>query len=91
MTTTPPSDLPNYAPQTNSSVMPGNSLTYVISARFTNEGSAANISDATSDYAKTYPQQFSWTDRRIIGSAYVASNGTQGNGNTNGPSGCGLS
>ncbi len=89
MTTTAPSDLASYLPQNNSNLMPGNSLTYTVSVRFTNEGTAANISDATSNYTQVYPSQFSWTDRRIIGSAYLASNASSGNGNANIPSGCG--
>ncbi len=91
MTTTSPSDLASYFPHNNSNLMPGTSLTYTVSVRFTNEGVAADISDAAANYRKVYPATFHWSDRRVIGTAYLASNSSSGNGNANSASGCGTS
>ena len=73
MTTTPPSGLATFLPQVNAPLQPGSSLTYTVSLRFTAEGTAANVADAYVSFAETYPSQMTWADKRIIGTAYLAS------------------
>ena len=73
MTTTAPSGLATFLPQVNAPVQPGSSLSYTVSLRFTPEGTAANVADANTSFAQTYPSQMNWADKRIIGTAYLAS------------------
>ena len=73
MTTTAPDGLATFLPRTDLPLQPGNSLSYTVSLRFTPEGTAANVSDAYASFAATYPNQMTWSDRRIIGTAYLAS------------------
>lgn len=73
MAATAPDGLPSFLPKSDQPVLPGNSLTYIVSLRFTPEGTAANASDAYASFAATYPSQMTWTDKRIIGTAYLAS------------------
>ena len=73
MTTTAPSGLATFYPQVNAPVQPGSSLTYTVALRFTNESTAADAADAYASFAATYPSQMTWTDKRIIGTAYLAS------------------
>lgn len=78
MTTTAPSGLATFYPQLSAPVKPGSSLTYTVSLRFTNEGTAANAQDAYTSFADTYPSRMTWTDKRILGTAYLASSPTGG-------------
>ncbi len=73
MTTTAPDGLATFLPRNDLPVQPGSSLTYTVSLRFTPEGTAANASDAYASFAATYPNQMTWSDKRIIGTAYLAS------------------
>ncbi|MGI4830960.1 MAG: hypothetical protein ACRYFU_22640, partial [Janthinobacterium lividum] len=73
MTGTPPDGLATFLPRNDLPLQPGNSLSYTVSLRFTNEGTAANATDAYSSFASAYPSQVTWTDKRIIGTAYLAS------------------
>ena len=73
MTGTAPDGLATFLPHNDLPLQPGNSLSYTVSLRFTNEGTAANATDAYSSFAATYPSQMTWTDKRIIGTAYLAS------------------
>ena len=73
MTTTPPDGLATFLPHNDLPLQPGASLSYTISLRFTPEGTAADASDANASFAATYPSQMTWTDKRIIGTAYLAS------------------
>jgi hypothetical protein len=73
MTTTLPDSLAAFVPVVNQPLQPGASLTYTISLRFTPEGTAATESDAWASFAAVYPFQLSWTDKRVIGTAYLAS------------------
>ncbi len=86
MTTTAPSGMATFLPQVNAPVQPGTSLTYTVSLRFTPEGTAANVADAQASFAQTYPSQMTWTDKRIIGTAYLASS-PAGNGDVTQPGG----
>ena len=73
MTSTSPDGLATFLPHNDLPLAPGETLTYTLSLRFTPEGTAANVSDATTSFAQTYPSQMTWVDKRIIGSAYLAS------------------
>jgi hypothetical protein len=79
MTTSAPDGLPTFLPSVNQPVSPGSTFSYTVSLRFTPEGTAANASDAYASFAATYPSQMNWTDRRIIGTAYLASSPTGSN------------
>ncbi len=72
MTGTAPDGLATYLPHKDAPVQPGTSLSYTVSLRFTPEGTAANAADAYASFAATYPSQMTWTDKRIIGTAYLA-------------------
>ncbi len=85
MTTTAPDGLATFLPHNDVGVQPGQSFTYTVSLRFTPEGTAANASDAYASFAATYPSQMTWTDRRILGTAYLAS--SPSNSNINQPGG----
>ena len=78
MTGTAPDGLPLYLPHNDASVQPGNSFSYTISLRFTPEGTPANAADAYASFAATYPSQMTWTDKRILSTAYLASSPTGG-------------
>ena len=79
MTSTAPDGLATFLPRNDLPVQPGSSLTYTVSLRFTPEGTAADASDAYSSFAATYPSQMTWTDKRIIGTAYLSSSSTNSN------------
>ena len=73
MSTTAPDGLATFLPSNNVPVQPGSSFTYTVSLRFTPEGTPASAADAYASFAATYPSQMTWTDKRIIGTAYLAS------------------
>ena len=73
MTSTAPDGLATFLSSNNVPVQPGSSFTYTVSLRFTPEGSSASAADAYASFAATYPSQMTWTDKRIIGTAYLAS------------------
>jgi hypothetical protein len=73
MTTTAPDGLATFLPSYDQPVQPGSSLAYTVSLRFTPEGTPADASDAYASFAAKYPSQMTWTDKRIIGTAYLAS------------------
>ena len=73
MTSTAPDSLASFLPHNDLPVQPGNSLTYTVSLRFTPEGTPANAADAYASFAATYPSQMTWTDKRIMGTAYLGS------------------
>ena len=73
MTSTSPDGLATFLPHNDLPLAPGNTLTYTLSLRFTPEGTAANVSDATASFAQTYPSQVTWADKRILGTAFLAS------------------
>lgn len=85
MAGTAPDGLASFLPKNDLPLQPGTSLTYTVSLRFTPEGTAADTSDAYASYAATYPSQMTWTDKRIIGTAYLAS--SPSNSNINQPGG----
>ncbi len=67
-------------------LQPGSSLTFTVSLRFTPSGVPAAAADAYSSFAATYPSQMTWTDRRILGTAYLASS-PAGGGDSSQPGG----
>jgi hypothetical protein len=73
LTTTAPDGLPAFLPGNNLPLNPGTTLTYIVSLRFTPEGTPASAADAYASFAQTYPSQMTWTDHRAIGTAYLAS------------------
>ena len=73
MTGTAPDGLATFLPHNDAPVQPGGTLSYTVSLRFTPEGTAASASDAYASFAATYPSQMTWTDKRILGTAYLAS------------------
>ena len=73
MTTTYPDGIATFLPHNDRAVQPGSTLSYTVSLRFTPEGTAADASDAYASFAATYPSQMTWGDKRIIGTAYLAS------------------
>ena len=73
MTSTAPSGLATFLPSNNVPVQQGSSFSYTTSLRFTPEGTAADASDAYASFAATYPNQLTWADKRVIGTAYLAS------------------
>ncbi len=73
MSTTTPDGLANFLPRNDQPVQPGASLTYTVSLRFTPEGSSADASDAYASFASKYPSQMTWSDKRIIGTAWLSS------------------
>ncbi len=73
MTGTAPDGLAAFLPHNDAPVQPGSAFSYTVSLRFTPEGTAANAADAYASFAATYPSQMTWTDKRILGTAYLAS------------------
>lgn len=73
MTGTAPDGLASFLPSVNAPVQPGASFSYTVSLRFTDEGTPADVADALTSFAKTYPSQMTWSDKRILGTAYLAS------------------
>ncbi len=73
MSATYPDELATFLPHNDRPVQPGQSFTYTVSLRWTAEGTPADASDAYRSFAAKYPSQMTWTDNRIIGTAYLAS------------------
>ena len=73
MTSTAPDSLATFLPHNDYPVQPGSSFSYTVSLRFTPEGASASAADAYASFAARYPSQMTWTDKRIIGTAYLTS------------------
>ncbi len=86
MTSTAPDGLATFLPHIDRPVLPGTSFTYTVSLRFTPEGAAPEAADAYASFAATYPSQMTWSDKRILGTAYLASSPV-GNGDITQPGG----
>jgi hypothetical protein len=71
-----------FFPVFNRPVQPGQSDSFSVQLRFGSSGVPATTvgSDVYAAWAKQYPSELNWPDRRIIGSAYLASS-PQGNVN----------
>ena len=86
ISSTTPDGLATFQPQNDRSVQPGQTDSFTVSLRFAPSGTSksALASDAYSSWAQTWPSQLSWTDRRPIGTAYLASSPSSGNINQSG-------
>lgn len=75
VSSTAPDSLAAFLPHVDRPVSPGQTDTFTVSLRFANSGtSLTNIAaDAYADWARTWPMRLVWSDRRIIGTAYLAS------------------
>ncbi|WP_419806318.1 hypothetical protein [Terriglobus sp.] len=73
MSTTSPDGLAAFLPHTDHPLAPGTTLRYTLSLRFTAEGVAADARDGYTSFSSTYPSQMTWSDHRILGTAYLAS------------------
>ncbi len=86
---TSPDSLASYLPHNNRPVKPGQTDSFTVSLRFTAAGTATSAiaSDAYASWSETYPSELKWSDRRAIGTVYLASSPAGGDGNTNSPGG----
>ena len=77
---TTPDGLATFQPHNDRPVQPGQSDSFTVSLRFAASGTpnAALAGDAYASWAKTWPSQLNWTDRRAIGSLYLASSPSGG-------------
>jgi hypothetical protein len=75
----------SFFPHNNRTVAPGQTDSFTVSLRFAPSGTPATTiaADAYAAWASKYTQQLHWSDRRIIGTAYLASS-PQGNPNVAG-------
>ncbi len=86
VSSTTPDGLATFLPHNDRPVMPGQTDTYTVSLRFAPSGTGTGTlaADAYRNWATTWPPQLNWTDRRVIGTVYLASSPT---GNVNQPAG----
>ena len=75
VSSTAPDSLASFAPHLDRPVLPGKTDTFTVSLRFVNSGTPLTeiAADAYAAWANTWPMTLHWTDRRIIGTAYLAS------------------
>jgi hypothetical protein len=80
ISSTTPDGLATFQPHNDRPVLPGQTDTFTVSLRFAPAGTAASLlaTDADSSWAQTWPSQLHWTDRRPIGTIYLASSPTGG-------------
>jgi hypothetical protein len=64
-----------FYPRNERPLRPGQTDSYVVSLRFAPSGTptASLASDIYTAWAKSFPSRLNWTDRRIIGTVYLAS------------------
>ena len=72
---TSPDGLATFQPHNDRPVSPGQTDKYTVSLRFASGSTptAQLASDAYASWASTFPQTLNWTDRRAIGTVYLAS------------------
>jgi hypothetical protein len=92
ISSTTPDGLAQFQPRNDRSVKPGQTDSFIVSLRFAPAGTAAPLlaKDAYKSWAETWPRQLHWTDRRPIGTIYLASSpsgsdSTQSGGYVNNP------
>ncbi len=75
MSGTTPDNLATFQPHNDRPVLPGQTATYTVSLRFAPAGTStgALAADAYKSWAATYPPMLNWSDRRAIGTVYLAS------------------
>ncbi|WP_156994052.1 hypothetical protein [Terriglobus sp. TAA 43] len=78
ISTTTPDNLPEFLPRHDRPVLPGQTDSFRIALRFASRGVATNTlaADAYSNWSLQYPATMKWTDRRVIGTAYLATSPT---------------
>lgn len=78
ISTTTPDGLATFQPHFDRTVMPGQTDSFTVSLRFAASGTSMSTlaSDAYASWAKTWPALLQWKDRRILGTAYLASSPT---------------
>ena len=71
---TPPDSLAKFEPHQDRPVPPGHTDTFSLSLRFAPSGTplAHLAADAYANWVKVWPPQLHWTDRRPIGTVYLA-------------------
>ena len=77
---TTPDGLATFQPHNDRPVQPGQTDTFTVSLRFAASGTptSALASDAYASWTQTWPSQLNWSDRRAIGSIYLASSPSGG-------------
>ena len=72
---TPPDGLAAFRPHVDRSLKPGQTETFTVSLRFAPDAKHIDpkISDIYANWLKAWPRQLKWTDRRPIGTIYLAS------------------
>ncbi len=75
---TTPDSLATFLPHLDRPIHPGQTDTYTVSLRFAPSGTPPGTlaPDVYRNWAKIWPSELSWTDRRPIGTAYLASSPT---------------
>ena len=70
-------NMATFFPRNDRPVKPGETDSFTVSLRFALPGTTSGnlAADAYRSWAQTWPSQVNWTDRRIIGTAYLASSG----------------
>ncbi len=78
ISTTTPDGLATFQPHLDRPVLPGQTDSFTVSLRFAASGTpiASLSADADQSWTKTWPSALNWSDRRIIGTAYLASSPT---------------
>lgn len=71
-------NMATFFPRNDRPVAPGETDAFTVSLRFAPSGTPASAmaADAYQRWAQTWPQTLQWADRRIIGTAYLASSGS---------------
>ncbi len=75
LSSTTPDNLATFQPHNDRPVAPGQSDTFTLSLRFAASGTPLRTlaADAYANWSATWPAQLQWTDKRIIGTSYLAS------------------
>ncbi|MDE1175578.1 MAG: hypothetical protein PW789_03130 [Edaphobacter sp.] len=80
ISTTAPDGLATFQPHNDRPIQPGQTDSFTVSLRFAPAGTATSLlaSDAYENWASTWPAQLHWSDRRPIGTVYLASSPSGG-------------
>ncbi|MFT4112071.1 hypothetical protein [Silvibacterium sp.] len=75
---TTPDGLPLFQPHNDRPVMPGQTQTFTVSLRFAPSSTPASAlaADAYTHWAQAWPMQLHWSDRRAIGTVFLANSPT---------------
>jgi len=74
VSTTTPDGLPEFLPRHDRPVLPGQTDSFHVALRFAPHGATTSTlaADAYSNWSRQYPAAMKWKDRRVIGTAYLA-------------------